>query len=509
MPTINSTKDGGIIRWDESDWLAGLIPQFADKSFTINSFNKGFSWAVSMNPYLYPGYISPGANPTNLINVAAVDTIQKNGVTSGSSAYTIGGDNIQKIDLITNTISYAGSTPFHSITAHSGHTSPLGQDICIYYVSGTKYAFYSWNDNTDGDIGRFDLNTTFDDDYMSAVPTGKAVLGINPHPMIVGDDDKLYIGDGRNLHAYDGSIDTLQVNRLVLPVGYIITTMTKTANYLVVFAYRPSSDSGSYYKSESTAFFWDYVSEDPTYKYNIQGNYVNGAFNYKGVPGCFSTGQNGNLLNNKISKLHLLSGSGFSPILSFPDSIPEHGGVEVADDSITWNAGGTIYQYGSPLVGFGNAINIIAKGSGTTTGGLLKYFVNNSMYVSTGTTTSGGLQVLNAGFDSGATLRVPQVNGVFPLGYKAQIECIRVEWGFKAETTGHKATLTLLYDRNLPATVFNHNLVGAKDLYEEFLYTNPSFKQIGWELTYTAGSSVSATPDILRAIEIKYRLIKL
>ena len=76
------------------------------------------------------------------------------------------------------------------------------------------------------------------------------------HPMIVGDDDVLYVGSGRYLHGYDGQIGnegTFYSKVLTLPLGYTITSMQKYNNYLAIFAHNNDTTASGY--SDSKAFF--------------------------------------------------------------------------------------------------------------------------------------------------------------------------------------------------------------------------------------------------------------
>jgi len=281
--------------------------------------------------------------------------------------------------------------------------------LVLYYLNGTKYLFYSWNDATDGDVGRFDLAATFDDDYVSTVATSGAVLNKNyPHPMIVGDDNIMYVGNGNNLASLQGTTAAgiWNASALDLPNDYIITSYAKTPDFLVIYAYKSSNASGSqtFQTGECTAFFWDYVSPSYTYAYPIEGGYVNGGFNLGSTPGCFVQGQTGDIVSGHQSKLLLFSGNQFDTKLTFNGAIPGRGGVDTSGESIIWNSAGTIYQWGSPYIGYEAGLNKILVGGGTTTEGLLKAMTINSttstLIASTGTTTSGGLQTFRTNYSS-------------------------------------------------------------------------------------------------------------
>lgn len=519
MASVNQDKTGGMIRWDGDDWLAGLTPDWGLNE-TESPIGKGFTTATGIDPFRRPGYLSPGADPLNATNNSVIDAMQKNGVVYLTDAYTIGGTKLHKMAILTTTLTNDATFP-HAITAHGGHSTVVGSDIILYYVGTTRYAFYSWSDGTDGDVGRFDLTSTFDDDYLSTVAASGAVLTTtNPHPMIVGQDDILYIADGRKLHGFDGQTGangTLFSSRLTLPTDYIITSFAKNGDSLIIFAYKSSAtSSGSYYKSEASAFIWDYTSEDPDRVIPLGGNYVNGGFSANNLIGCFVQGSSAILTSSsKQSRLLLYNGSTFEPKAGFIDDIPGHGGVEVYDNTVYWNAASYIYQYGSPHIGIPAALNRIGKLDGSTAEGMLRNFSNSRMVGSAGTTTSGGMQRLNSGYYAG-TLITPTVNVPFAMDKQARITAVKVFWYAPKTAGSNKMTLKILTDRaqNNSTIIDTSGHVGDdrqsppsncvsvyRDEYDATGF--PTASAMALQVTYT---EVDATklPAIIQAVEVYY-----
>lgn len=523
---IDYTKTGGVIRWGAEDWLHGLVPYFQDVQNSIIATGDGFSWSKGIDPYYMPGSIWPGTTPYTPTNTSVIDAILKNASTNGDQAYAVsGGAKIFNFSALTGAVTTPTTFPY-TIT-HGGHSSVVGSDIISYYIGSTKYIFYSFNDATDADVGRYDLSTTFDDDYMSTVPGGAALLSskTSPHPMVVGDDDVLYIADGNKLHNFDGQNGgngTLDARTpLTLPLGSIITSFAKTQNFLVVYAYRPSITSGAYYKSDVKAYFWDYVSEDPTYKYVINGNYINGGFNFKGAPGCFVRGLDANFKTQKGSRLMLFNGTEFVPVMSFAEAIPGHGGVEAMENVIRWNADAVMYQYGS-LHGFPNSINRLSQGSGFSSEGMFKNLALNIFWMSSGTSTTGGLQGFGGtptgGFYNDAVLTMPQVFPAFPSDYKGRLTKIRVHWKNKMESSGSTAKFNIWYDASQNQLVFDNSLATTTNLIDEYHYAYPTssstvinfplFSNITWRLTYNGGT-VTSVPDVIQGVELFYENSKI
>jgi hypothetical protein len=518
MPQISSTKDGGMIRWDGDDWLSGLIPSWGLNTTTTLG-QKGFTTSTGIDPFRRVGYLSPGASPLSATTNSVIDAMQKNGVVYLTNAYTVGGTKMHELAILTTTLTNAGSFPY-TATPHGAHSALAMSDIILYYIGSTRYAFYSWNDNTDGDVGRYNLAATFDDDWMSTVPASGAVQStINPHPMIVGADDILYIANGRFLNALDGQTGangTYSAARLTLPTDSIITSFAKTGDNLVIFAYKAAAtSSGSYYKGECNAYFWDYSSEDPYKVVPLQGNYVNGGFSFNGTIGCFLQGANATITGTKQSKLMLYNGSYFEPKIGFINNIPGHGGVEVYDNTIYWNSDGNIYQYGAPHFGLNSALNRISLLGGTTGEGMLKNFSNDRMVGSAGTTSSGGMQRVNSGNYAGtcitATVDIPMQQSK-----QARIKSAKVTWFSQKSTGSNKITITVYTDR----ATNNFKIIDTSGHVGDDRQTPPASLVNVWYDTYEAKAFPTATalalsivwtnvdstltPAIPEAIEIYY-----
>jgi len=92
----------------------------------------------------------------------------------------------------------------HTITGATEGSS------CIHF-QGKLYYFF--NKSSGGDIGLYDLATTFDDDWGSTVPTGAAALQKAPHPVAKKEDIMLF-GNGRYVGTYISSTTTLAPTKL-------------------------------------------------------------------------------------------------------------------------------------------------------------------------------------------------------------------------------------------------------------------------------------------------------
>jgi len=132
---------------------------------------------------------------TELINY-----IMDKPVTSNAT-YGIGATKLQQISAtaVTNT----GIWP-HTITDCTD-----GESVIL--LKGVLY--YLYNKSSGGDIGTWDLSTTFDDNWGSTVPTGKAALQKAPHPVAKKEDIMLF-GNGRYVGTYINETTTLAPTKL-------------------------------------------------------------------------------------------------------------------------------------------------------------------------------------------------------------------------------------------------------------------------------------------------------
>jgi hypothetical protein len=159
----------------------------------------------------------------------------------------------------------------------------------------------------------------------------------NPHPMIVGDDDLLYIGDGNRLHAFDGQYASdvdgkFYDSVLTIPSTYYIKAFAKLNGFLLIFA--DENQSGTAYSADAKVFFYDYLSLDPTYIKDLNDNLISEAFIYKNTVGCFTSGRKYDTGLSNTGKIQLFNGNNFEPAVFFNDTVPVRGGVNVSADQI-------------------------------------------------------------------------------------------------------------------------------------------------------------------------------
>lgn len=276
------------------NWLGGIAP--SERMGAAGSYYQG----NSINPIADIGYLTAGAKAQAVdnsgdavplvaasINAATVDAA------NGDVYLMERGAKLHQYDIVTTTLVGAGSFP-HSIT------NAIGEDVIIYPVGSTQYLFYSWSDGTDGDVGRYDLSSTFDDDYMSTVPaSGAALLKTVPHKMMEwSENGNLYITNGRNLVEFDGQTGangTMDATKFQLPVGWVMTDLFNAGEYIGITAVFNTAATWSWTgrRTRAAVFFWDGVSTKWVKKVDVADAEIRAAQNINGVYRIFGRSAKG------------------------------------------------------------------------------------------------------------------------------------------------------------------------------------------------------------------------
>ena len=524
MPIVTKNK----IIFGKTDWLSGLAAHQQSTSQNdeyVSAANTSLIRTVSMNPYRnYDGYASPGFQGSDATNASAITAALKRIVVHGSNGYASSGNaRLHQITASSGAIINAGDFPH---TVDHAHTNEVLEDVIVYStnISSTRTArlFYSFNDDTDADVGTFDFSSTFDDNFMSTIPSGGAVLtnGI-PHPMVVGADDILYIANGNVLASLDGATGangTFTAAALTLPVDQQIVSFARIKpRTLVIFTYR--SGVSSNFRGESTAWFWDYISADPYESIDLNDNRVGAAFEFQGTIGCFTKGRANQAFTTNSGKLKLWNGSIFETVKIFTDDIPDFGGVDTTEDVIVWNSEGKIYSYGN-VFKFPTAMQYIADGDGTTNGACF-HLANNIFGVSSGTSTSGGFNLFQSGYDPTAEAQTISVRPDFGNKQFGKITYIKTKFAeINSSTSNVGLDLNIVSDSNqTTTTVFadvrgivvnttvpstNQSTMTRVDTKDSSGAEFPEFGDLSLFLNWVAGGSGTIFAPVIDTVEIGF-----
>lgn len=319
-----------------SNFLGGFSPAYYKETYP--SFGNRNQAGVMTNIDLTnAGFLTQGpglANLTNGTQAAAITTLIKGATdfaVTSDVAYGVGGAKLYKFS--STAVTNAGDWP-HTIDK-GAVTGEDGEDVAYY--QGNLY--YSYNHSgSAGDIGKFDLTSTFDDDWGSTVPTGGAALTNNPHPMVVGGNDVLYVANGRLVTSYDGT--TFISSALDLPQNAIIQSMEWMSDRLWIAANRPNLSGSN--KVTSSIFIWDGTSDSWEAEIKLMGN-VGGTHIKNGVMFIFYR----DVSNSGGYKLGYLSGGAVTDLANFTGGLPAFYQITDYKDFILWNSNGDLFAFGS------------------------------------------------------------------------------------------------------------------------------------------------------------------
>lgn len=465
---IKYTEDGGVATYDYSDFTSGLIPQGEVSTNTFQARRPnghvGFSQISNIDPINVNGVLSPAFNLTaNATGFASLGGRLMNICPTGNNGgYGIDiGGKVQNITFETPELSIntTGSYP-HTITG----TSPVGQDMIIYshYQAGAFVTsiFYSYYNNANWNVGI--LANSFaspDDDFMSAEPDtplditsgdgDDTAQRTKAHPMEIGADGILYIGSGRYLHAYDGTVagaggeGVFYSKVLTLPIGTEIVAMRNFNDKLLIAT--NYSSTGSYGIGNAEVYTWNYLDLDPTTVISLEDGSVSAIFLWGGTPTVVTQGVKD---RNGLNNLKAITGNTVKTLASWNGSgnVPINRGITTNGDMVYMNCGGRIISVGS-IYKQGYMINNIVSlpiVSGPLSGCLLYLPTYERLC---GSVTDNAVHYLQKQSytlgNSTALAKFPLLTPEFPFGKRGRITHIDVEYFTPLTAAGTNGTFTL------------------------------------------------------------------
>ena len=287
-----------------------------------------------------PNYLTQGKGTAKLTNgdqTGAITTLLK-GMTrtavTDNVAYGVGGAKLQQFSA--TAVTNAGIFP-HTITGTGAIT---GEDVAYY--KGNLY--YSYNDaGAAGNFGKYDLSTTFGDDYGSTVPTSAEALQNAPHQMVVANQS-IYITNGRFIAELDGTEATYVLTAEAL--DFIDTNKTVASiswNGQLYIAVNSPNITGAN-ANQSAIYTWDGFSDDWNGDpYEVNGR-ISALFTKNGITFVWFESRLG---TSSINTFGYLGNGRVVPLITFDGDLPEYYQVGERGDYIIWLSGNILYLYGS------------------------------------------------------------------------------------------------------------------------------------------------------------------
>jgi hypothetical protein len=386
-------------------------PKAAPGTFSIkfSSFNEGaapvahldtltqlgsagqYSAAGNVDIISFPGLLTQGPGLSTLTNATEagavgelINFIIDRPVSSGMT-YGIAATKLHQItaSAVTNT----GSWP-HAITSAVAGSS-------VHYIRGKL--FYFFNKASAGEIGMYDLASSFTDNWGSTVPTGAAALQKADHP-VASKQDIMIFGNGRYLGTYIDTTTTLNPTKLDFGTDAAVADTAFHANQWWIAVNqgsgvatdRQSASIFLYDASATTTLLADEIAvgvQKIGFILPIEGvMYV--AFQDLSTPGGFCIGY--------------VNGRGIKPLRYFTGTLPTFAQKTLYGNMITFISNGLVYSCGASIETMPVQISQLASGGFSTVGAIAAPF-GTPMVASTQSTSFKLAKF--SGYDVNATWR--------------------------------------------------------------------------------------------------------
>ena len=451
---------------DGNSFLGGLAPdlvglassqeakanQYVRVATGIDFYKLGFKGHITPAQIFSTGSVS-NAGITSTPRAVAVDVASA----TPNIHYILGGlSGTAPKTVLSTSGGYVSSA---SISAHGGHnftTMPSnkywGEDIVFYTANNsssvaTQYIFYSWQDNTDGDVGRMSVDASSpDDDFMTTVPSGFSSSGFLtgvPHRMVEAANKKLYITNGRYLAEYDGNngaSGTINYQAYDLGQGWVITDIRKYGRLLAILSVRSGTSYTNYsYLGESKMTLWDTIERGIGVSYAIPDNFASAIFvTPRNTILAFTFGK------NSSSKVFEFNGQTFDLLWEsiVNGSAPEPNAIEYYKGLVYWVPKNAIHVMALDLETKGVHQPLVNNDGSSNSGesGFLRNVWDNALFVggSFGSYKAVYLQPGASGYSSSnCDLRTRVIN----LPFRSTIMETRVY--FSQSVSGYSAQLSL------------------------------------------------------------------
>jgi hypothetical protein len=309
------------------NFLGGFAPAWYKEGYPSYG-NKNQAGAMENCDLTDAGGLKQGpglANLTNGTQAAAVTTLVRSVLdmaVTNDVTYGVGGAKLYKL---TSTTVTSDATWPHAIDKGTV-TGEDGEDVALF--QGVLYYTYN-HSGTAGDIGTYDLSSTFDDDWGSTVPTGKAALQGNvPHQMAVGGDI-LFIANGRYIATWNGT--TFAPQQLTLPSGTVARSIVFAADKLWIAANNP--DISGTNKMRASIYIWDGAAATWEAEIRMMGE-IQALHVKNGVIFAFYR----DVSSIGGYKLAYVNGSSVTDLANYSGGLPQYYQVTDYKDFLIWNS---------------------------------------------------------------------------------------------------------------------------------------------------------------------------
>lgn len=334
----------------------GASPTLHLDSLTEVGGEGQYSVATNID-VLTPNQLSQGPGLANLTNgtqagaVAELINFIMERPASSNAVYAVGVTKLYKIS--STTVTNDGTFPRTITGATDGESCEE--------IGGNLYYFY--NKSSGADIGKYDLASTFDDDWGSTVPTGAAALQKAPHPVAKKEDIMLF-GNGRYVGTFVNSTTTLAPTKLDFGANTEVADVAFMANQWWI-AVNQGITTGT---NRTIASLYLY---DGSAVSSILFDEVGVGVQQVG----FIVPLNGTMFVcwkdlSGTNVIGYISGRSVKPLAYFSGNLPTYEKKSLYKNFILFESSGLIYAFGSATPDFPMAVSQLADAGYATAGAL-------------------------------------------------------------------------------------------------------------------------------------------
>ena len=434
--------------------------------------NAGHYSVASNIDILTPGLLTQGpalANLTAGTQAGAVTELINfimDKAVSDSVTYGIGATKLFKI---TPSAVTSDATWPHAITNCTDGESVIDMGGSLYYF---------FNKSSGGEIGKFDLSSTFDDDWGSTVPTGAAALQKAIHPCY-SKEDIIVFGNGQYAGTLIGT--TLAPTKLDFGSGNEVADVIFSANQWLIVVNNgitgTNRTTGQVYTYDGGALSSILADEAGVGVQRIGFIYELNGIVYMAYQDLSSTGG---------YKIGYLAGRQIKPLAYFTGSLPTFAQKTLYKHTILFLSSGSIYSAGAVIDELPFQLSQIADGGYATCGALACPF-GTPMVASTDGATNFRLAKFS-GYDVSCSWK----SIIFPVSgkYKGYVDDVTVF----TNILGTNARCDLTLECNQGVTTSNSKSITGSGLTRHFFtaFGLNSIEDLRVALTWASGSSANS-----------------
>lgn len=362
-----------------------------------------------------------------------------------------------------------------------------------FVINGALYYLYNHSGSA-GDIGKFDLSATFDDDWGSTVPTGAEALQNAPHPSVVGNDNVSYFGNGAGVGYFDPDTNTLSAIDLDIPTGSQVVDVRYKDSRVWLAANFPNLTGVN--NTIGIVYVWGGVGV------SSWDDFPNPRINGK-IGAMLNIGSTMFIWYQEVGftggyKLGYIRGNEVVELESYSGTLPNFAQVFELRGHIAWQSNGLLHLWGSSNK---------------------KIPVAHSQYMDLGYSTIGGVAtpfgVVMAASNQSSSYKIAKASGYdtssswkeVMLGFgPSMVDKVRVH--FTPPSTGARVDIKLTRDQGLETKTLTRkgqtgSITAANDANRCFKDFAPSLTiqdEVSVEADFTNGSS--SNPVLIRQIEV-------